>query len=845
MHRAAQVMKLLFLATALAAGSVAAQQAPLSFVLSDLEIEVAEGNAGTTPVTFHWELVGSAQREVRFIVETPAEPETLQPGTSSLADAGVDYVAIAPTAVVVPPGQASGSTTVHVEGDLDLEATQSFTLVFRSFAGATAPGGRVEARVKILDDDVPIAAPGLMVRPDRFMLAPSLFAHRLTVLANDTQPGGPLSSAAITVLEAPLHGDVDVRSTRIDYQPAPGFVGLDSLRYRACNGEGACGEATVEIEVLLLPPMTGNGERNDRLLVRDLSLPVDLPSPYFTATAFARPRIERLQAGTDPTPGEPFDGDAGTAWTATALPPLAGASSREHRIEVRMTPDRPDGDLWIGIDDNGDGRPSPGEARCAATGASPACTMRVVQERDGLAWWVLSHNRRQDTVRATVKSWQVTLDDGDGSVVAHGPGHVAAGDPFSLVVGWDDARLARNEVHLAYLRTYADDGQWLGDVPVRVNMGASHRTLLRPGETVVLPKAVGESMSYISFDIPEGATRFTVTLGAEGEPFFYLVRPRPDDPPPGGWTHLGTADGLYPGNEWTPRQAPVDGKVSVTLEGADVQPGRWFAVPYFNHATDVEISLRLDVEAVAPVVRPGSYFDPERPGSGLFLYPAGDQWTGLWYTYEDWAPTWYYLQAPAPGEDGFWSSAIYRASWDGDSRRLLRVGTAHLTPTGDDAFQLTYMIDGIAGSRPHTRLGRGCPSSGGLPVDVSSQWFDPARAGTGYSVQMWPDYEYFAAFIYDRQGRPMFLAAENDRFGGPDAVLSLERLTGVCPTCGPVTEGSTTRTPVGTLRRRIEAGRLATIELDAVWGDEAAQAWSALDSVQLLGGPGTTQGCAP
>ena len=72
------------------------------------------------------------------------------------------------------------------------------------------------------------------------------------------------------------------------------------------------------------------------------------------------------------------------------------------------------------------------------------------------------------------------------------------------------------------------------------------------------------------------------------------------------------------------------------------------------------------VTATAPVVRPGSYFNAARSGHGLFLYPAGSARVGLWYTYlEDGTSTWYYLQAPAPGLDGLWTSPVYRAAWDG------------------------------------------------------------------------------------------------------------------------------------------------------------------------------------
>ena len=99
--------------------------------------------------------------------------------------------------------------------------------------------------------------------------------------------------------------------------------------------------------------------------------------------------------------------------------------------------------------------------------------------------------------------------------------------------------------------------------------------------------------------------------------------------------------------------------------------------------------------------------------------------------------------------------------------------------------------------------------------------------------------------LNDRQGRPMFLAAENSRFGGAQSVLALQRLTGVCPTCGPVTPDNTARVDVGTLLRRLEGGTLHTIELDAIWGESPEEAWSVVDRVQSLGGPNAMQGCAP
>jgi hypothetical protein len=272
-------------------------------------------------------------------------------------------------------------------------------------------------------------------------------------------------------------------------------------------------------------------------------------------------------------------------------------------------------------------------------------------------------------------------------------------------------------------------------------------------------------------------------------------------------------------------------------------PGRWYVLAW-NYDPDVQdITLGVDFSAQGPEVRPGSYFNPARPGSGLFLYPAGNQWAGLWYTYaEDSSPTWYYLQGPASGAGGVWTGDIYRAAWDGSANHLTRIGMATVAPSALDAFTFSYTLDGLSGSEPMTALGRGCPSAGGMPQDLSSHWFDPAHAGTGYSVQMWENYEYFAAFIYDSLGVPRFLAAEGSGFGGAQAVLALQQLRGSCPTCA---FAPSQRSDVGTLLRRISGGRLDTVEVDVEFAGGVPGLWSSQHTVELLGGPGSTQGCTP
>jgi hypothetical protein len=171
----------------------------------------------------------------------------------------------------------------------------------------------------------------------------------------------------------------------------------------------------------------------------------------------------------------------------------------------------------------------------------------------------------------------------------------------------------------------------------------------------------------------------------------------------------------------------------------------------------------------------------------------------------------------------------------------VEVGHASIVPVGRDAFQFTYTLDGVTGSEPMAALGAGCPSWRGAPLDRSSHWFDPRSAGTGYSVQMWPNYEMHVAFVYDARGMPVFLIAESSRFGGDRATLNASLLEGFCPTCQRIAPPR--RRDVGVLVRTISAQGFQ-YELDSIFEGDVPGVWSAMDDVRLLGGDGTAQGCA-
>lgn len=230
------------------------------------------------------------------------------------------------------------------------------------------------------------------------------------------------------------------------------------------------------------------------------------------------------------------------------------------------------------------------------------------------------------------------------------------------------------------------------------------------------------------------------------------------------------------------------------------------------------------------------------------MHPAGGEWAALWYTYDSAnQPTWYYLQGIAPGSNGQWNGTLYRARWDGAAAQLHPAGNAVLTPGAEGGFTFSWTLDGASGSEAFRVFGRGCPAiGGGAAVNASQHYFDPARSGSGYSVQLMTTpaaYEFYAAFVYDRRGDPRFLVAERSGAGARDESVELMQLVGFCPQCA---HAATTRRPVGTLRRAYSAGgALERIAVDARFTNGLVGEWGVTDVVRMLDDNRRAQGCAP
>ena len=170
----------------------------------------------------------------------------------------------------------------------------------------------------------------------------------------------------------------------------------------------------------------------------------------------------------------------------------------------------------------------------------------------------------------------------------------------------------------------------------------------------------------------------------------------------------------------------------------------------------------------------------------------------------------------------------------------MEVGSATVSPTATNEFTFSYNLDGETGSEAFRNFGGGCPTLSGSPLNVSSHWFNPATAGSGYSVQMFTNYEFYTVFAYDSLGVPRYLIAERTSFGGATATANLEQINGFCPLCNRTS--TPTRSIIGTFSRGFSGGTFSNITLNGTFVNGVQGTWSANESVGALG---SLQGCTP
>ncbi|GAB3735790.1 hypothetical protein GCM10028794_15660 [Silanimonas algicola] len=575
---------------------------------------------------------------------------------------------------------------------------------------------------------------------------------------------------------------------------------------------------------------------------------VSLGNARFSVTDLVAPVTQQQGLLQDSTNTDPYDNLSDGVFFTTLPVNFNDGQTRTVQVNASLapasSPAAQDFDLYIGVDRDGDGQPESSEERCAGRSSAPSETCSFTITHTG--------NNVPITVWGLVQNWAASAPGARDAALlemvaidsrpsarqkATGPGRVPANTAFTARVVYDDPTFLNGQSRFGQLLVDRGPGVNALRLPFKLTrtsaVASPYALSAGVDRSIVLPAGAAHETAFI--DVPAGATQLVVTTVSSANVDLYLAHVAPLAPA----AAIPSIAAAPARGSATARATTSSGNETITV--ANPAAGRWYLTPVNASGATAALALRATISGTAPSVRPGGYFNPERSGHGLFLYPAGSELAGLWYTYlADGTPTWYYLQGAAPGANGFWTGQLFRSAWNGSANVLVEVGTATVSPTATNEFVFSYNLDGETGSEAMRDFGGGCPTLGGSRLNVSSHWFNPATSGTGLSVQMFPNYEFYTLFVYDGLGIPRYLVVERPAFGGATASANLEQNNGFCPLCPR--NSAPTRAVIGSFSRSFAGGTFSNITLSGTFINGVQGTWSANESVIPLG---SLQGCAP
>jgi hypothetical protein len=239
---------------------------------------------------------------------------------------------------------------------------------------------------------------------------------------------------------------------------------------------------------------------------------------------------------------------------------------------------------------------------------------------------------------------------------------------------------------------------------------------------------------------------------------------------------------------------------------------------------DVLVSTTFLPAATADVPD-GVYFNPERPGHGVFLGRSGAGRVLIWFTYDaSGAPTWYLGQLPYASTINladYWVR-LRRYVWRDGIAREEAVGDAAVTLTAQRGLTFAWSLGGRSGSETLVPL-VDCAAGGG----TLTTWFAPAQPGYGLSALRTPSFDLDVVYLYDAGGNPRWLVAQDAPGAGERELLQTR---GFCPNCShaPVQSAA-----VGRLARSYGASQ-GTARVDATFRDGVEGRWTTDAAISAL-----------
>lgn len=169
---------------------------------------------------------------------------------------------------------------------------------------------------------------------------------------------------------------------------------------------------------------------------------------------------------------------------------------------------------------------------------------------------------------------------------------------------------------------------------------------------------------------------------------------------------------------------------------------------------DGDVSVPMKADTAAAFRGNGSWWNEKEPGSGLFIEAQGSTMVAAFFTYDrSGLPRWYTSSGPlaATGDGTFQYTAplLYYSYSDGKLGSTV-TGTVSLAFSGETAEVRipgrTYTVTKF------NREGRVQPRKAWQPQ--TGLWWNPARTGSGYTVDVADNQAAIGIFDYDSGGKP-------------------------------------------------------------------------------------------
>jgi subtilisin family serine protease len=533
---------------------------------------------------------------------------------------------------------------------------------------------------------------------------------------------------------------------------------------------------------------------------------------YYRSSALIRPQLESFNLPQHAFPSDPFAGGDGTRTFLVDVPEDALLLWVE-----TVASSSPDIDLYVGIDENGNGQADPDELVCESITPNSLEECLIEHPAAG-TWWILVQNYQASNQHSEdhVQLEFAALTESSGfSLAPDGPARHAGG-LLELTLAWDQPAMRRDERWLgAVVIAAGDDGiSDLGVVPVRVRRSGAYVPLPTPifvgqPRPTVVPAEGRDDLLY--FDVSPGASEVSVTVQGSASVSAELRHMNFDE-----------VSGHAPG---TP---PAAGTLMAIGAGSSAgftllstaEPGRWYVVLDNTSSQEALVDVEVEVFESDPRMSQRGLWSPRDRViyQGIEWQQAGPGFL-TWYSYDDGGlPVFYQAAGNIEPSSSSWSAYLERVTnATGDQQRYDRIGEVSLTMIDDDTMIFAWRRDGFHGSEIMSPdAAQTCPEVGGEVTSYSGHWYSPGQLVGGTTVIVTDSVQGHVRYYFDDLGVGRWLLASDPEQDPLNEVLELLDFRGFCPDCEEV---EVQMHPVGVYERHFESESSGTEVLDFMSAD--------------------------